>query len=151
VLAGVGAAGLIAVVVWGVWRVRRSRPPGRSPATPSANGWTGSRPELGVSGVRRLVLCEGETVAHEPEGSLTQTGAQERGGARRISLAATEQFFDIPIADAEPKVEPHGMADDLNRKAVMFVAVGRSRGVHAARCHIRQRLWDSRTKLTAPI
>jgi hypothetical protein len=43
-----------------------------------------------------------------------------------------EQLFDIPIAEAEPKVEPHAMANDLNRKAVMFISVGRSRGVHAA-------------------
>jgi hypothetical protein len=33
------------------------------------------------------------------------------------------QFFDIAVAQAEAKVEPDAMADDLGREAVVLVAV----------------------------
>jgi hypothetical protein len=41
-----------------------------------------------------------------------------------------EQLFDIPVAEAESVVKPHAMADDLDRKAVMLIAVDRW-AVHA--------------------
>ena len=36
-----------------------------------------------------------------------------------------QQLFHIAKAQAEPKVQPHGVADDLDRKAVILIAVGR--------------------------
>jgi hypothetical protein len=39
--------------------------------------------------------------------------------------ARKEQFFDVPIAQAEAEVQPDAVADDLGREAVMLVAVGR--------------------------
>jgi hypothetical protein len=46
--------------------------------------------------------------------------------------ACKEQFFHIAVAEAEPLGEPYAVADHVCGKAVMFVSVGRSGGVHAA-------------------
>jgi hypothetical protein len=46
--------------------------------------------------------------------------------------AGKQQCFHIAVTEAEPVVEPHTMADHLCGKAVMYVAVGQGRGVHAA-------------------
>ena len=46
--------------------------------------------------------------------------------------AGKEPFLDVPIAEAKPVIEPHAVADHLRGNAVMCVAVGRGRGVHAA-------------------
>jgi hypothetical protein len=37
--------------------------------------------------------------------------------------ASQQQFFDIPIAEAEPVVEPDAMADNFSGKAVVFVTL----------------------------
>ena len=42
-----------------------------------------------------------------------------------------EKFFHITEAEAEAKVQPHGMADDFHRKAVILIGVGRWRCAHA--------------------
>ena len=43
-----------------------------------------------------------------------------------------EQFLDIAEAQTKPKVQPHGVADDLDGKAVVLVTCGRRYGAHAA-------------------
>jgi hypothetical protein len=45
--------------------------------------------------------------------------------------ACKEQFFDIPIAEAETVIKPHAVADELCGKPVLVLSVGRRRGVHA--------------------
>ena len=42
---------------------------------------------------------------------------------RHRDTAGKQQFFDIAIAEAEPEIEPHRVADDLNRKAMVLIAV----------------------------
>src|SRR2546428_6116735 len=42
------------------------------------------------------------------------------------------QLFDIAKAQAEAKVQPHGVANDLGREAVILIPVGWGWGVHAA-------------------
>jgi len=42
-----------------------------------------------------------------------------------------QPLFDIAEAQAEAEVQPHGVADDLDRKAVVLVVVGGWWGVHA--------------------
>ena len=37
--------------------------------------------------------------------------------------AREQQFFDITVAEAKPEIEPHGVADDLGREAVVLIAV----------------------------
>jgi hypothetical protein len=44
---------------------------------------------------------------------------------RHDNPACKEQFFDIPIAEAEPVIEPDAVADNLGLEAVVLVAVGR--------------------------
>jgi hypothetical protein len=44
---------------------------------------------------------------------------------RHDNPACKEQFFDIPIAEAEPVTEPDAVDDNLGWEAVMLVAVGR--------------------------
>jgi hypothetical protein len=39
-----------------------------------------------------------------------------------------QQFFDIAIAQAKPKVQPHRVADDFYRKPVIFIFRGSGRG-----------------------
>jgi hypothetical protein len=46
------------------------------------------------------------------------------------TLACKGPFFGITIAEAETVIEPHAVADDLCGKALMFLLLGRSRGVH---------------------
>src|SRR5215831_10281178 len=36
-----------------------------------------------------------------------------------------QELFHVPVAQAETVVEPHAMADNLSRKPMMFVGVGR--------------------------
>jgi hypothetical protein len=36
-----------------------------------------------------------------------------------------QQLFDVPIAKAEPEIQPDPMADDLHREAMILIAVGR--------------------------
>ena len=42
------------------------------------------------------------------------------------------ELFDITKAQAEPEVEPYGVADNLNRKPVVLVSKDGWRCVHAA-------------------
>ena len=42
---------------------------------------------------------------------------------RHDHSAFKQQLFDIPKAQAEPEVEPDGVADDLDRKAVILYVV----------------------------
>jgi hypothetical protein len=35
-----------------------------------------------------------------------------------------QQLFNIPVAETEPVIQPHAVADDLGREAVVRVAVG---------------------------
>jgi hypothetical protein len=46
------------------------------------------------------------------------------GFIRDDHAAFKQQFFDIPEAQAETKVEPDGVANDLDRKAVVLIARG---------------------------
>jgi hypothetical protein len=43
-----------------------------------------------------------------------------------------QYFFHITEAKAEPKVQPHGVAHDFDRKPVIFIFRGSRWGVHAA-------------------
>jgi len=43
---------------------------------------------------------------------------------RHRDATFTEEFFHIAEAEAEAKVQSHGVADDLDRKAVMLIASG---------------------------
>jgi hypothetical protein len=43
----------------------------------------------------------------------------------------TEELFHIPEAQTEPKVQPHGVANNLYRKAVILIFDGSRRYVHA--------------------
>jgi hypothetical protein len=36
-----------------------------------------------------------------------------------------QEFFDLVIAEAEPEIEPNGVADDLDREAVVLIAADR--------------------------
>ena len=45
---------------------------------------------------------------------------------------SNKQRFDITEAEAEPEVEPHGVTNDLDRKAMILVFDGGWRCVHAA-------------------
>jgi hypothetical protein len=42
------------------------------------------------------------------------------------------ELFDIPIAEAEAKVQPHAMADDLRRESMALVGIGCWWGIHVA-------------------
>jgi hypothetical protein len=58
-----------------------------------------------------------------------------------------EQLFHIPIAQAEPEVQPHSMADNLGWEAVMLVSIG---GVFMRRVwHIRRAV-DKRLNIIDP-
>src|SRR5215471_17203887 len=46
--------------------------------------------------------------------------------------AFKEELFHIAEAQAEPKVQPHRMADDLNRKSVILIFRDGRRCVHGA-------------------
>jgi hypothetical protein len=47
------------------------------------------------------------------------------GLIRDVHSALEEEFFDIAIAEAEPEIEPNGVADDLDWEAVVLIAVDR--------------------------
>jgi hypothetical protein len=53
------------------------------------------------------------------------------GSIRENHAALKKQFFDIPEAQAETKVEPDGVADNCDRETVILIFGGRRRGVHA--------------------
>ena len=61
--------------------------------------------------------------------------------------AFQQQLFDIAEAQAEPEVELHGVADDLDREVVILIFRGSGRGVHAATLPY-SRMFD---KLTMPV
>jgi hypothetical protein len=42
------------------------------------------------------------------------------------------QLFDLPVTEAETKVQPGTIADDLCREPVAFIQVGRRWWIHAA-------------------
>src|SRR5262245_23200748 len=45
--------------------------------------------------------------------------------------AFQEYLVDVAKAQAEPEVQPHGVADDLDRKAMILIFCGNERCVHA--------------------
>lgn len=45
--------------------------------------------------------------------------------------AFKEEFFHIPEAEAEPKVQPHSVTDNFNRKAMILIFRGSGRCLHA--------------------
>jgi hypothetical protein len=71
-----------------------------------------------------LTVCgRGEPMPARPKVLGNGAVSRERplSMAGRDYTAFKQSFFDIPVAQAEAKVEPHGMADDLNRKPVILV------------------------------
>jgi hypothetical protein len=46
------------------------------------------------------------------------------GLIRHDDATGKQQLFDIPVAEAEPIVEPDAMANDFGRKAVVLVSLG---------------------------
>jgi hypothetical protein len=46
--------------------------------------------------------------------------------------AGKQQVFNIVIAEAEPKIQPDRVADDLGREAMILVRVGWHGGFHRA-------------------
>jgi predicted GNAT family acetyltransferase len=46
--------------------------------------------------------------------------------------AFKQELFDITKTQTESEVQPHGVADDLHRKAVILIFRGGGRCVHAA-------------------
>ncbi len=61
-----------------------------------------------------------------------------------------EQLFHIPVAEAEPVVQPHAMADNLGWEAVMFVSIDRWCAHEASMAHGRA-LDKPLNKLTMPL
>jgi hypothetical protein len=49
--------------------------------------------------------------------------AHPNGFIRDEDPTGEQQLFDIAIAEAETEIEPHRMADDLDREAVILIAV----------------------------
>jgi hypothetical protein len=49
-----------------------------------------------------------------------------------------EQLFDVSVAQAEPIIEPHAMANDFHRKAIVLVSL---RG--GKRSHAWLSIWES--------
>jgi hypothetical protein len=57
---------------------------------------------------------------------LAERAAPRPDGLIRYNHATDKQeFLHITVAEAEAEIEPNRVADDLGRKAVVFVAVGR--------------------------
>jgi hypothetical protein len=52
-------------------------------------------------------------------------------GVGEDDSAFPEYLFDVAKAEAEPKVQPHRVADDLDRKAVILICCGEGWCVHA--------------------
>jgi hypothetical protein len=46
------------------------------------------------------------------------------GFIRHPDATFTQELFDIAEAQTKPKVQPHGVADDLDRKAVILIFGG---------------------------
>jgi hypothetical protein len=66
---------------------------------------------------------------------------------RHTDAAGTQQFFDIPVAEAKPVVQSHAMTDDLGWEAVSLRAVRWGRYVHTtSMSHLKEL-----NKLTMPI
>jgi len=64
---------------------------------------------------------------------LTTLAAPLAEGLRRHDHSAfQQQLFHITEAQAEPKIQPHGVADDLCRKPMVLIARGWGYGAHAA-------------------
>src|SRR5215475_4687291 len=76
--------------------------------------WSGTT----TSQLIRIVLPEGATPL--PDGFI-----------RHNNAAGEQEFFDISIAQAEAIIEPHAVADDVRRKAVVLVTVRCSWRGHA--------------------
>jgi len=58
---------------------------------------------------------------------------------RHHDTAGKQQLFNIPIAEAKPVVQPYTMANDLDRKAVIPLAVGWGWCVHTtSMSHLRE-------------
>ena len=53
------------------------------------------------------------------------------GFIRHRDATFTEELFHIPETQTEPKVQPHGVADDLNGKAMILIFGDSQRCVHA--------------------
>jgi hypothetical protein len=51
---------------------------------------------------------------------------------RQDDAAFGHQLFDVPVAQAEPKVEPDTVADDLGREPMALVGIGCGWCIHAA-------------------
>ena len=48
------------------------------------------------------------------------------------------KILDIAVAQTTTAIQPHGMADDCSRKAVMLVSIDGGWGVHATRMPYRE-------------
>jgi hypothetical protein len=91
------------------------------------------------SEIMALVIDREEDLVEMPYVAESGTSAPELVGIRLPERAAPfadgfighdhptgqQQLFDIAVAETEPVVQPHAMADDPDRKAVILVAVGR--------------------------
>jgi site-specific DNA recombinase len=53
------------------------------------------------------------------------------GFVRQQNAALGHQLFDVPVAEAKAKVEPHTMADDLRREPMALVGIGGGWCLHA--------------------
>ena len=49
-----------------------------------------------------------------------------------------EELFDIAVAQTKTAIQPHGMADDFSRKAVILVSIGGGWCVHATSMPYRE-------------
>jgi hypothetical protein len=68
------------------------------------------------------------------------------GFVRHADSPDKEQLFHIAVAPTKAEVEPDAMTDDLNREAVIFIAVGWSWCIHTTSMAHRNDL----NKLTKP-
>jgi hypothetical protein len=63
---------------------------------------------------------------------LTELKASLANGLMRdVDTALQQELLGVAVAQAEPVVEPHTMADDLGRKAVVLVPFGSGGRSHA--------------------
>ena len=60
------------------------------------------------------------------------SGAAPDDACGHDDCAFQQERFDSAIAQAEPKVQPHGMADDFRGKTMGLIAVGWGCGAPAA-------------------
>ena len=54
------------------------------------------------------------------------------GLIRHDNPTGKQQLCDVAIAQAEAKIQPHAVANNPRTEAVVFRAIGRSCGIHAA-------------------